>query len=67
MKKSASMAFYQEREELYMETNPSDEGLGAHLLQVRNRMWFPQNEAPVKTTLQPIVLASKSLTIAETH
>ena len=61
------MAFYNEKEQLYLETDPSDIGLGASLLQARGRMQFPRNEAPNNSAQQPIVFASKSLMSAETH
>ena len=31
----------------------------AHLLQARDRIWFPRNEAPNNAVLQPIAFASK--------
>ena len=64
--KDASMAFCNEKEQLYLETDMLGVGLGASLLQVRDRMWLSKNEAPENTGLCPIPLASKRLTSAET-
>ena len=38
------MVFYNEKEQLYLETDPLDVGLIVGLLLVRDRMWLPKNE-----------------------
>ena len=63
LKKSMTMAFYSEEEQLCLE---SDVVLGASLLQVRDGMWFSRNESPYNTALQPIAFTSKSLTNTDT-
>ena len=46
------MAFYNEKEQLYLETEyVSVVSLGASLLNMRNGMQFPRNEAPDNTAL----------------
>ena len=37
------MEFYNEKEQLYLETDAMVVGLGASLLQVRDEMWFLRN------------------------
>ena len=51
---------------LYLERDISGVGLGPCLLQVRDGIQFPRNEAPANAELQPIVFASESLRGAET-
>ena len=66
IKKNEAMGFYNEKGQLYLETDALCVGVGACLLQSRDRMWFPWNEAPNNTTLWPITLVHKSLTSADT-
>ena len=66
-KKNATMAFYNEEEQLYLETGMFGIGLGASLLQVRNIIDFPSNDTSDNATQFPVAFASKSLTSAETH
>ena len=61
------MAFYYEKEQLYVETNDSGVGLGASVLQAKDDLQFPSNEAPGKAVLWPVISVIKSLTSAETH
>ena len=44
------MAFYNEKELLYLEVDALGLGLRASLLQVRAGMWFQRNEAPNNAT-----------------
>ena len=67
IKKNGSMAFYNTKEQGYLETDALGASLGAHHLQVRDGMQFPINEAPGNAVLQPRAFMSKSLTSAETH
>ena len=60
------MAFYIEMEQLYLETDASDVGLGASVLQVRDGMQFPRKEALDSAVLWPIAFSRKGLTSAET-
>ena len=60
-----SMTFYNEKEQLYPDTDILGSGLGESLPQARNRMQFPRNEAPDNIALQPTALASKSLISTE--
>ena len=62
IKKNATKAFCNEKKQLYTETNVLGVGLGEILLQVRNDMQFPQNEASDNAAPQPIAFASKGLT-----
>ena len=57
------MAFCNEKEQLYLETNVL--GVGASLLQIWDGMQFSWNEAPDNAALQSIAFGSKSLTCAE--
>ena len=57
------MVFYMEKEQLYLET---EIGPGSNILQVKERMWLPWNEAPDNAALYPIMLISKSLTCVGT-
>ena len=61
------MAFYNEKEQLYLETYASGVSLGASCLHMRDDMWVPRNEAPKNAVLWPIVFKSKSSTSMETH
>ena len=64
--KNPTMLFYNEKQQLYLEIDASGVILVASVLQMRDRRWFPRNEAPDNTVLQPKTFASKSLTSAET-
>ena len=56
-----------EKQQLYLETDALAVGLGASLLQAREGIQFPTNEATDNAVLWPVAFASKSLTIAEAH
>ena len=56
--KNEIMTFYNEKEQLYLETDASGVGLGASPLQARDGMWF----STVANTIH-----KQSLTSAETH
>ena len=60
------MTFYNEKEQLYLETDMSDFGLGASLEQEREGLWFPRNEAPGSAVLEPIAFVKRSISSAET-
>ena len=45
------MAFYNEKEELYLETDVLGVSLRASFLQVRDGKWFPKDEAPENVAL----------------
>ena len=61
------MTFYNEKEHLYLEIDASSIGLGASLLQVRNRIQFPRHEASHNAAIWLIAFVSKSLTSSETQ
>ena len=61
------MAFYNEKQQLYLGTDALVGGLRASLLQVRDGKWFSRNVYPNNATLWPIVFASKRLTSMKTH
>ena len=61
------VTFYNENEELYLEWDAANVGLGASLLQARDGMSFPWNEIPNNAALQPRAFAIKSLTSAESQ
>ena len=65
--KRHSVALYNEKVQPFIETNVLGLGLRASLLQVRDGMQFPKNEAPNNAALQPIAFQSKSLTSTETR
>ena len=67
IKKNAAMAFYSQKEQLYLETNALGVSLGAGLVQVRDRPQYPKNDAPDSATLWPVIFVSKRLTSGETH
>ena len=54
------MAFYNEKEQLHLETDVLGVGTGTSLLEAKHGMWFPKTEAP-----HAIAVASKGLSIAE--
>ena len=51
------MAFYDTKEQLYIETNVLDVKLGASLQQVQQGVWFPYNETPDNAALWLIAFA----------
>ena len=55
---NVNMSFYIEKEQWYIETDALGAGLGINLLQVRDGMQFPGNEAPDDEVLQPTVFAT---------
>ena len=60
------MAFYNKKYQFYLEMDVLDVDLGSSLLEVRDRMQFPRNEAPNNAAIWSIAFASKSLTSTET-
>ena len=66
MKKNVTKAFYNGKEQLYPETDALGVDLGASLLQMRDDMLFPKNEAPVNAMMWPVAFVSKSIISAET-
>ena len=65
IKEDDCMEFYDETKPLYLETDASRVGLGAGLLQIRDGMNYPQDEAPNNNILTQIAFASKSLSSTE--
>ena len=65
--KNAAMAFYNKKEQLYLEIDALGIALEAGLLQMRDDMQFLRNEAPDNAELQLIAFTSKSFISAETH
>ena len=61
------MNFYNERDWLYLETDVLGVRLGASLVQVRDRIQSPKDEASDTSALWPITFASKSLISAERY
>ena len=61
------MAFYNEKEQLYLETAVLGVGLEGSVLPARDRMWFSRNEAHDRAALLSIAFTSKSMVSAETH
>ena len=57
-KKNVTMAFYKEKQQLYLVTDASAVSAGASLLQVREGMWFPRSEVLDNVGLQPIAFTS---------
>ena len=66
IKKNVTIVFYNEKEQLYLEMDALGVELGAGLVSVRDRMWFPRNEAPQSAALKPVAFDSKSLISMET-
>ena len=60
------MPFYNIKQQLYLETDPSGICIGVSLLQVRDKMQFPKNETLNIAALWSIAFASKILTSTET-
>ena len=67
IKKNATMAFYKEEEQLYLETDMLGVGLRASLLEMRDVMQFSRNEAPKQCSTAANSNISKSLASAEIH
>ena len=67
IKKNVTMVFYNEKEQLYLQTDVLDVSWGVSLIQVRDGMHFPRNEVPYNAALQPVAFARKSLTSMESH
>ena len=67
IRKDAYMNFYNEKEMLFLETDTSGVGLGGRLLQVREGMNFPHDEAVDRTALHLIAFTSKVVSSAETR
>ena len=65
IKVEVCMTFYDDTKLLYLETDASDVGLGAALLQLYNDTACQRGVAPDNTSLRSIAFASKSLTGAE--
>ena len=61
------MKFYDASRLLYWETDASDVGVGASLLQVMGGMNFLCDEVPDKATLCPITFSSKNLLSNDLH
>ena len=59
------MAFYNKKEQLYLETVVSVVGLATSLLQAKDEIQFPRNEERDRVALQSVMCARKSLTSAE--
>ena len=59
------MKFYDETKPPFIETDASEVGLGAALLQTRSGTSHPRDEAPDNSNLRPIALMSKSQSSAE--
>ena len=59
------MMFYNEKEQLYAETDASGAGLRAHHLYMKDRMQLSNIKALDNAAPQSIVFASKNLTISE--
>ena len=66
IKKNETIMFYNEKEQLYLESHTLGFGLRASLLQVRYCMWLSRNEAPNNVALQPKAFVSY-LNSAEMH
>ena len=59
IKKNMTMAFYNEREHLYL-GDASVVRLGVSLLQVRDKIQFLRNEAPDNAVLWSVMFTSRS-------
>ena len=53
------MAFYNEKEQLYLKIGAEGVRLGKILLYTSKGMWFQRNEVPYNAALQPITFTSK--------
>ena len=67
IRKDACMKFYNERQLLDLEIDVSDDGLGQGLLQLREGINCPHDEAPDNTAQSTTVFTSKSLSTDETR
>ena len=61
---TSCVAFCNVKQQPYFGRDASGVSLGICLLQVRDRMWFPRNEAPNNVVLWSIAFASKNPAIA---
>ena len=59
------MKYYNEEEQLYLETDVSSISSGVGMLQVRDKTWFLKDKASDNSALWTIAFTSKSLTSAE--
>ena len=59
IKEDAAMAVYNEKEQLYLETDTSDVDLTGSLMQVRDGMQSPRYAAPNNATLWPIMFCKQ--------
>ena len=59
------MKFYDDMKLLHLETDASGVGLGAGLLQTKERMIHPRDDAPDNSIPRPITFANKSMSAAE--
>ena len=66
IKKDTTMAFYNKKGQLYIDTDASGLGLRPSLLYLRDGMQFPRNEAPYNAAFWPVAFATKSLMRAQT-
>ena len=64
-KKDACVKFYDETKPLYKETDATEVGLGAALLQTRSGKSYPRDEVQYKSIFRPIAFAGKSLSSTE--
>ena len=58
MKRAAPKKLCNEKGPLYLETDKSGTGLRAGLLQMRDRMWMPNNEVPDNTATLPTTFSN---------
>ena len=61
------MEFYDETRPLYLKTDISGVGVGAVLMQIRDRLNCPEEEAPQSSILRMIAFVSKCLSSTESR